>query len=239
MGKLSAKVYKPEKIEKVLLCVHGFASDKDGNTIDKLGKTLVKQNVLVIAFDLPCHGENKSTKVLSLDDCLHSLKFMFEYLKKAYKGVPVSIFATSFGAYLSLLYLSKNNQEIDKLILRAPAIRMDEIFARRILLDHKQTLKSLQENVVDVGDKNPLFVDYKFYQDLHDNKLDKCYKDKNTLYIIQGLKDDVVNFATNETFYEKHCKNNYKLFYLKNADHSFKNKGEIEKIVKITSDILK
>ena len=58
------------------------------------------------------------------------------------------------------------------------------------------------------------------------------------LNIIQGKKDNIVDYKANEKFLKSHIKSPCEFFYFENADHRFKNPGELEKIVEITTKIL-
>lgn len=59
--KIPIKEYKPRKIEKAIIACHGFGGDKESSAIELLAQKLIKQNILVIAFDFAAHGESKAT----------------------------------------------------------------------------------------------------------------------------------------------------------------------------------
>jgi alpha-beta hydrolase superfamily lysophospholipase len=227
-----------KKPEQIVIAIHGFAGDSKSSVICEVAKELAKSNVDVLTFDLPCHGIDDCKKNLSVENCIEYVKEVENYTENKFKNIPISYFATSFGAYLLLKFLNENEKDYNKIILRSPAIQMDKILAEKILVDHNFSLKDLEKNKINLGYEKELFVDYKFYKELCDNKIDSISSKKN-IFIIQGQKDNVVDWKTNEKFFKINCENYYnKPFYFKNADHRFKNKGELERIVKITKDII-
>ena len=232
--KLSPLDGKPKQI---LIAIHGFAGDANSSTIQELADKLRKDNVLVVSFDLPCHGDDKNTMPLDLDLCYKYLDMVVSGVKKEY-DLPISFFATSFGGYLLLNYLknTKYNFANAKIILRAPAVYMDEILVQKILPEHNYQLKDLQNGVVDLGYEKPLLVANKFLTQLEKDKITTI----NTNYfynIIQGKKDNIVDYKQNQKLFRRYPKN-YKFYYFPKADHRFKNEGELTKIVEIVENIL-
>lgn len=61
---------------------------------------------------------------------------------------------------------------------------------------------------------------------------------KKALYIIQGKKDDIVDFDVNERFFLNYNKKQNHFFCFEDADHRFKKSGELEKIIAITETFL-
>lgn len=236
---LHTTLYFPdEEIKEVLIAIHGFAGDKESSVITSLAKELSNNGFCTIAFDLPSHGKNSAT-ILDFKECLDAVKNIESYVIKKF-NVPLSIFATSFGAFLLINHLKNSKESYKKIILRAPAVNMDKTLKKVILPAHKYSIKALKQKVLNVGFEQPLLIDYKFYNDLKEYNLDKNYKnaDNRYFFVLHGLKDDVVLFKDMKKFFEKKCKEHYKIFEFKNADHRFKNAGELEEIIKITKEIL-
>ena len=232
------KEFLPQgEIQQVLVCLHGFAGDSESSVILELANNLNKKNVLVVTFDFPCHGNDDAFRILNLNECFNYLKIVDDYIKNEYKDVDFSYFATSFGAFVLLNFLQHTNYFYNKIILRAPAIFMDRILKDNILPGHNFDLEDLKAHPLNLGLDKQLMVDWKFYQDLINNSLEN-FRTNKFLYIIQGKKDNVVDFKENEAFFEKCCSPNYKIIYFENADHRFKNEGELEEIVQIVEGLL-
>lgn len=236
---LWSKIYLPsETINEIVIGVHGFAGDKESSVLTSLAKELNKQGKALLTFDLPCHGENDKTKVLSLKECIESIGTIFEFVNQNFNKIPISFFSTSFGAFLTLSYLSNYDKKLHKVILRAPAIFMDEVLENVILPEHNLSIQKLN-NIVNLGYESPLLVDNNFLNDLKNNSLESKNTTMNKLYILQGKLDTTVNPIKNQEFFNKYYSNNHEIYYFENADHRFKKPGELEQIIKITLDILK
>ncbi|MEG1582077.1 MAG: alpha/beta hydrolase [Clostridia bacterium] len=225
------------KVEQIVVAIHGFAGDSKSSVIYALANELTKYNISVIAFDLPCHGEDQTQGRLSLQKCLEYLNEVEKLVKERYFNIPLSYFATSFGAYLLLNHIKNSELKYNKIILKSPAIFMDEVIKNKILKEHNYTLQDLKKQQLNVGFEKDIFIDFNFYNELLVNKLDK-FSTKNYFNIIQGKKDNIVDWKQNERFFKRFCKNNYIIKYFETADHRFKEDGELEKIVSITKDIL-
>ena len=161
---LHACIYLPETSPtEVVVGIHGFSGDKESSVLIELSKHLNKNGVALITFDLPCHGKNDNSKILKLDECINSLKSVFKFTKSTFKNIPISVFATSFGGYLLLNYLSKSDELFKKAILRAPAIYMAEVLENVILPFNKYSVQDLSSSI-NLGFENPLFIDKNFYR---------------------------------------------------------------------------
>ncbi len=228
--------YPTNNIEKIVIAVHGFAGDKDSSVIEAIANKL-NQNTLVVTFDLPCHGEDNTNSVLQLNQCLHYLDVVISSVKKEYKDKEISIFATSFGAFLTLNYLKNSIYTFNHIILRAPAIFMDKVLVNSILRDRKLSYSELIDHEADLGINKKIMVDKKFLQDLKNNNL-SSYQFKTHIDIIQGDQDDIVDVKENENYYKSNFIS-YNLYYIKGADHRFKKAGELEQILDIVTKIIK
>lgn len=235
---LDAKIYLPTKnIKEVVIGVHGFSGDKESSVLLALSKELIKKGVALLTFDLPCHGNNDNSKPLNLDTCINSIGEAIKYTKNTFSKLPISIFATSFGGYLSLAHLSKHSEKINKIILRAPAIYMSKVLEENILPFNGFSADKI-ENPINLGYEQSLYIDKYFINDLRKLNLEHLPPVNNFIYILQGKKDDIVNPKDNEIFFNSFYKTNHEFFYFENADHRFKHPGELEKIIEITLEIL-
>ncbi len=235
---INYKFFEPDMIvKKVILAIHGFAGDAESSTITSISEELSKHGVMVVAFDLPCHGNNTNNDCIKLSDCFLYLDKVINEIKKQYDNIPISVFATSFGAFVLLNYISKTNIKFNNIILRCPAIFMDEILIEKILPEHGYNKNDL--NIffkLNLGFEKPLYVNMNFLNELQKNSLkNKIYKDK--INIIQGTQDDIVNVSKNENFYKNNFLD-YKLFYIEGADHRFKKIGELDQVINIVKNII-
>lgn len=234
---IHCKIFEPkEEIQKVLIAIHGFCGDCDSSVVASLANGLDGQGVVVLCFDLPCHGKDKKTAELRVEDCFGYISEIIKFAKQKYSETQVSFFATSFGAYLLLNYIGKFGADFEKIILRAPAIYMYDVLVSKILKEQGYSNADIHQRSIELGYERKVLCDKVFLNELKNNNLENFYFSRH-IDIIQGDKDDVVDIRDNEKFFKKHLKN-YSLNYIRGADHRFKNDGEVDKIVSICKNVL-
>ena len=236
VGGIQITAYTGSVKKDVLICVHGFGGDAKSSVIEMLGKTLTDDGIVVIAFDLPCHGTDQSSGLLSLSRCTNYLERVEAWVREKFKGLPLSFFATSFGGHLLLHHLEKSDAEYKRLILRAPAVYMKEIMDT-IIIQHGKSLDEIAKNPLNLGYEQELLGDKKFCEELTLPSYPKIRE--NQLYILQGKLDDLVNWKQNEKYFDKYYHGKHKFYYFEDADHRFKKPGQLDKIIEITREILK
>ena len=231
------KEFKPDKIEKIIIACHGFGGDKESSAIELLAQKLIKENIMVIAFDFPAHGEStaKGEEYL-VKNCINDLISVEEYVKEKYPQKPIGIFATSFGAYVTLLKINQYSNNYFSIVLRAPAICMDKIFENSIIRENIKDFKNRGYTIL--GYEKELKVSYKYYEELKSNKLFEIYNKNEELLIIQGTEDDMAPIADSIRFIEeKNTKG--KIEKIIGADHRMKKEGELEKAINIAVEYIK
>lgn len=235
--KIPIKEFKPEKIYKIIIACHGFGGDKESSAIELLAQKLIEENIMVIAFDFPAHGESTAEgEEYLVTNCIDDLISIEEYIKKNYPNKPIGIFATSFGAYITLLKINKYNNNYFSIILRAPAICMDQIFENSIMREDINDFKKRGYTVL--GYEKEMKVSYKYYEELKNNKLFDVYNKNEELLIIQGTEDDMAPINDSIRFLqEKNSKG--KLEKIIGADHRMKKEGELEKAINIAVKYIK
>lgn len=235
---LSAKIYLPDTMPtEILIGIHGFFGDKESSVLVKLGNNLIENKIALVTFDLPCHGANDTSNLLKLSDCIQAIESVFDWVHKNYPNINVSIFATSFGGYLTLLYLSNHPTHLNKIILRAPAINMSHVL-EEVLLPYQSLTAEDLKTPTNIGKEQFLLVNYAFIEELRNNNLHQTKPVDHFLYIIQGKQDNIVNPDDNARFFNKFYPNKHKIIYFENADHRFKKPGELDRIIKETLAIL-
>lgn len=234
--KISIKECLPQTFEEVIIAVHGFGGDKESSAISLLIQEANKKNIGVIAFDFPAQGESEvEGEYLTLGNCINDLEVLQNYIKEKYTNVnKINIFATSFGAYITLLKIIKNDADYNKIILRAPAIEMANIFKDYLLGEDKEGF--LMRGYSTLGFERKIKINKSFYEQLENNKIMNLYNKKKEILIIQGDKDNVAPIKDTINFVNK--KQNIKLKVLQGADHRMKKEGELEKVITWTMEYL-
>lgn len=232
---ISCKEWEVENPKEVFVACHGFAGDKESSAISMVASCLLKENIGTIAFDLPGHGESEvSGDCLTIDNCLDDFKCVIDYVKNKFVGVKVSVFATSYGGYLALLLSRLEDVVLERVVLRCPAIKMDEIFVREILREDFDSFRSRGYTIV--GYERELKVNYSFYEELVNSKvMDSYMNGYSKIIIICGDKDTTAPIEDATLFADKF---GIPLKVVKGADHRFKGAGELEKVVKYTVDFV-
>ena len=221
--------------KKVIIAIHGFGSNKESSTITALSAVLKENNIGLIAFDLPTHGECKyNYKKLRINACLKRIKSVEKYLRGIFSG-EIGFFASSFGAYLTMLYLEKYKGKYSDIILRAPALNMVKPLTNN--LEKTTTIQDFKKNKkATVVTKKEIYVSYNFYVDLLKNNIfDKTAMITNTINIIYGTKDITID---NNDIFKLAKIIDCNLFPIENADHRFKNDEDLQKMIEITLKVL-
>ena len=228
---ISAKSYLPQESPKeIIIAVHGFAGDKESSAISLLAKEMTKEGFGVVCFDFPGHGESEvEADKLTIDNCINDIETIEEYIKEKYgKQMKIDLFATSFGAYITLLKIFKYNTKYNKIVLRAPAIKMDKIFKETLL---RETFEEFQKRgITKLGFDRIMNIPFSFYEELKQNQILKIYKNSQKILIIQGTEDDVAPIKDTKELIDLD-KTNFELFEIRGADHRMKKDGELEKAI--------
>lgn len=153
----------------VLLCLHGFAGDKDSSVIAALMQKLNEIHVGIVAFDWPAHGESDAPdESLTVDNCLEDLDIMYNWVyQKVETEIPIACFATSFGGYLATLYRNENPYSFLYLIMRSPALKMDKVY-KNLLTDEEYKRMMQGHNIVQGFDRK-MYLGKRFYDSLCDH----------------------------------------------------------------------
>lgn len=228
---ISASLYIPnEDIDKIVIACHGFGGDKESSAIKYLAETIYKDNIGLICFDFPGHGQSEvNGDKLTISNCINDIEAIETYIKNRFGDkIEINIFATSFGAYITLLKIFTRRTQYNKIILRAPAIKMDEIFKDTLLREPFEKFK--ERKVTTIGFERKMLISYEFYEDLAKNKIIDLYNSNQYILIIQGTEDDVAPIKDTKEFLSLDP-NNIELYEIDGADHRMKKDGELEKAI--------
>lgn len=232
---ISCKLFTPdtESIHHIIIGVHGFAGDKESSMLEKLAETICKHEAALICFDFPAHGNSPVTEeLLTINNCKEDLSTVMDYIESRYPSANKSIFATSFGGYISLLCADRFTNM--PLVLRAPAVTMPKILLETVL---KTTAEDFQrQETIECGFERPIKLPYSFFEELAAQKNISNTVITSPILIIHGDCDDVVPLSDVKAFAA--CQSNVVLQIIPGADHRFKNKGEIETVIDLTKSFL-
>ena len=117
-------------IRRVVLGVHGFG----GSAMDDIQVGIAEEMEMfysaTVRFDFPCHGESPAEDdVLRLGDCRDAFMTVARYIREQFPEVEdLCIFATGFGAYITLICLEELLELPGKvkLVVQTPCVRMHD-----------------------------------------------------------------------------------------------------------------
>lgn len=233
---IDVKTFIPIDCENIVIACHGFGGDKESSAITLLANKIKGDKIGVITFDFPGHGKSEvEADKLILDNCISDLETIEEYARSKFPNAKIGIFATSFGAYITLLKINRNGHQYASIVLRAPAICMDKILKNAILTESIEKYK--EKGYAILGYDREMKVPYKYYEELLNNKLFDIYSANEEMLAIQGTKDDMAPIEDTIRFIaEKNTKAN--LIKIEGADHRMKKDGELEKVINFAREYI-
>lgn len=221
---IRCKVYYNEKCtaQKAVIFGTGFAGHKDNTAANAFADKLLSKhkNVIVVVFNWPAPGDDIKKKI-ALEDCSTYLRLVIEGVRKKYDLRDLYCYATSFGGYMVLKYISEQENPFLKIALRCPAINMYDLLTRTVMKQEEYE-RILKGKDVSVGFDRKVLVTKEFLKELKENDIrQRDYLDfADQILIIQGEEDEVVPVESSREFAEN---NLIDLICVPQADHRFRN----------------
>lgn len=221
---IRCKVYfreRPEARRAVLYCT-GFAGHRDNGAAEKFAEYEFSKykDVIVIVFNWPSHGDDVKKK-LNLEDCSTYLELVIEDMKTRFGVTEMYSYATSFGGYLILKYISEHGNPFHKISLRCPAVYMYDVLTRFIMKNDEYD-RIMKGKDVQAGFDRKIIVTRALLDELQANDIRErdFLEYADDILILHGTKDEVVPFESCREFAEN---NVIELIPVENADHRFQN----------------
>ena len=221
------------EIRRVVLGVHGLG----GNTKDNIQTSIAEEmeffSSVVYRFDFPTHGESPhESEFFTLDNCRKTLMAVASHAKESYPQVEdLCIFATGFGAYMTLICL-EDLMDLPgkiKLVLQTPSVRMHEtILSMRGIT--KATLEAM--GYMSFTRRRHLDVTYEFYQELEKNTVMMTFP--LPMLILMGEEDSVIRQEDIQNF--ARINDQSKLVIIPGASHRFEEPGAWDMVLDLTRD---
>ncbi len=218
--------------EQVVIIAHGFGSSMQSPTAQMVLEALPKIGIGSIAFDFPAHGASQvDGDTLSVDNCIKDLGAVEEYVRSKCPKAKVSYFGSSFGAYITLLYLSQNPHKDGKAFLRSAAVNMHVIFDNPT---EAEAFAMAQQGHLIINYGTPLKLTQKFVEDLKDHDLFELYKGGNAeVMMIHGACDETIDYGKATEFAQKF---DIPLITVEGGDHRLSQEGMPEAVVMTAMD---
>ena len=221
-------------IRRLVLSVHGMG----GCTQDDIQRSIAEEmeffSSVVYRFDFPAHGESPmDSDYLTLRNCMDSLLTVAKYARERFPEVEdLCIFATGFGAYITLVTLDQLMELPGKLklVVQTPCVRMHEtLLAMRRMSE--PTLKAMETATFSRAAR-PFTVTYSFYEDLRDNYALTSYP--LPMLILHGEEDAVIRKEDIQHF--RRLNDQAKLVIIPGASHRFLEDGAWDMVLDLTRD---
>ena len=191
----------PSGSEGIVIAVHGFSSSKEGPTYRLLLESMPSYGLGAVAFDLPGHGTEESSKeLLRIRGAIDSIQAVERDITLRYPGLTVYYFASSFGAYLTGLYISSREHAGRKAFFRSAAVNMPSLFIKENPTEkEKQQLEDLERQGwfdTDMDLHAPVRITREMYNDLMQTdlfeKFDPDHGGRHLIQMVHGTEDDVI-----------------------------------------------
>ena len=214
-----------EKVRQVVLGVHGFGGSKNDAIQQAIAEEMTMFCDATVRFDFPAHGDSSAPdSALTVENCMSDFAAVLSYVRNKYEGREVRFFATSFGGYILLNSLHLIN-ECEKIVLRAPAVKMAETY--RDVIAKASEAEIFEREYVICGFERKINVTSEFYRSLL--RHDAMTSDDRGMLVIHGGEDSVVFPADIDEFCALHPSS--RLVRMKDADHRFKGKGQVDELI--------
>ena len=221
------------EIRRVVLGVHGIG----GSAIDAIQTSLAEEmeffSSAVYRFDFPAHGESPlDDSFFTLKNCQEVLMSVAKHAKESYPEVEdLCIFATGFGAYVTLVCLE---ELLDlpgklKLVIQTPSVRMHETLLA-IKKISKATLRAMER--IRFNAERPFDVTYDFYKELEEHVVMMTYP--IPMLILHGEQDSVIRMEDIQSF--ARINDQSKLVIIPGTTHRFLEEGAWDMVLDLTRD---
>ena len=231
---IPCKVSAPDygDIRRLVLGVHGLG----GSTEDEIQVGIAEEMELFYSatfrFDFPGHGQSPESE-LTLEGSLDSLMAVAEYARAQYPEVEdLCIFATGFGAYVTLIALDQLLELPGrvKLVVQTPSVMMHEtLLAMKHLTE--PTLKAMERTTF-ARLIRPFDVTYHFYEELEDNLALTTYP--IPMLILHGEEDAYIKMEHIQHF--RRINDQAKLVIIPGTSHRFLEDGAWDMVLDLTRD---
>ena len=190
----------PETPRGIIIAVHGFTSDRDCSTYQLLLRRMPQAGFGVVGIELPGHGTAESSKeTLRIEGCKNSLATAEEYIKRNYPGIEIYYFASSFGAYITALYMTTRDHSGKKAFFRSAAVNMPTLIVKEHPNDedqrklHELREKGYYDEVLD-GLGRQVRMTTGMYRDLETTNLFEIFDPAdNRFAMAHGAADELID----------------------------------------------
>ena len=221
------------QVRRVVLGVHGLGGCMEDEIQAGIAEEMALFGAASIRFDLPCHGQNRGAEnILSLQPCLDTLLAVAADAKAKFPQVQeLCVFATGFGAYLTLVALPRLRQLCGdlRLVIQTPGLRMHDTILSMLRMS-KETLRAMERTTL--AAPKPFDVTFSFYEELRQNVVLAAHE--MPMLILHGEEDDYISMSDIRAF--RTINEDAKLVIIPGTSHRFMEEGAWDMVLDLTRD---
>ena len=220
-------------VRRVVLGVHGLGGCMDDEIQAGIAEEMMLFGAASIRFDFPCHGNNRGDEnILALQPCVDTLLAVASDAKARFPAVEdLCIFATGFGAYVTLVALPRL-QDLPgsvRLVVQTPGVRMHETLLSMLQMS-KQTLQAMQRHTLPAP--KPFDVTYDLYEQMQYHSVLTSFD--MPMLILHGEEDDYIQMSDIRSF--RNVNEEAKLVIIPGTSHRFMEEGAWDMVLDLTRD---
>ena len=235
MLEIPCRIYTPDygATRRVALGVHGFCGSKDDAIQSSIAEEMALFNTATVRFDLPAHGESPMTdEQFTVENCVGVLLAAATRAKKEFLLIEeFCIFATGFGAYLTVLALEELTEILGnvRIVLQTPDFRMaDTMLAMKGMTNEEYR----QAGHMVYGFDRKMDIPYSFLEELRGNMVFNSYA--LPMLLIHGEADEYLPLEDVQHF--RRINDRSRLVVIPGAGHRFLGEGEWDMVLDLTRD---
>ena len=232
---IPCKLSQPDSgdIRRIVLGVHGFGGRAEDAIQVGIAEEMGLFRSATLRFDFPAHGESPmEDDSFTLENCVDTLLAVAEYARKQYPEVEdLCIFATGFGAYVTLIALQDLLEMPGKvkLVVQTPSVRMHETLLSMLRMS-RETLWAMHKAVIRAP--RPFEVTYRFFAELQDHIALTTYP--IPMLILHGENDSYIRMTDVQQLHR--INEHSKLVIIPGASHRFLEDGAWDMVLDLTRD---
>ena len=232
--RIPCKIYEPDfgAAQRCILGVHGFGAGKDTQILTALSEEMAIFGAATVCFDFPAHGDSPlQSDALTLQNCVETLLHTAQWTHNRYPDVDFCVFASGFGAYVTLIALEQLESRVGKvkLVLHTPNLRMSETLLGMVRMSEQQ-LKAAGSVVLNA--ERSFSVSYDFFEQLRANTALVSYD--SPMLVLHGELDEILPIDDMLSF--RRINEACRLVVIPGADHQFRTPGAWDMVVDLTRD---
>lgn len=233
--KIACKLSAPDRgdICRVVLGVHGFTGSADDEIQAGIAEEMAMFRSAVLRFDFPAHGNSPvPDSGFTVKNCVDTLLTAARFAREQYPEVEdLCIFATGFGAYVTLIALDELLELPGRvrLVLQTPSVRMHETLLAMLGLS-EEAFWVMGHKTIPVA--RPLDVPFRFYEELRQHVALASHP--IPMLILHSESDDYIRMEDIRLF--RQINDRAKLVTIPGTSHRFLEEGAWDMVLDLTRD---